>query len=252
MDSEVVLDVQGLSRKFGEQLAVDELCLQVRAGEILGLVGPNGAGKTTTLRSLAGILPLQDGDVRVAGFDVREEELQAKGALAWVPDDAKPFESLTVLEQLEFNAHLYKTEHWRDRAEALLERFDLSEKRDAIGSELSRGMRQKLALCCAWIADPKLVLMDEPLLGLDPRGIREARLAIREWADSGVAVVLSSHLLEWIEALADRILIMDRGQAVFTGTIDQARSDLAGGSDGSLEEIFLSITGPGATAESVK
>lgn len=221
-----------------------DLSFAVDAGEILGLVGPNGAGKTTTLRSLAGVLPLQHGHVRIAGFDIEHDELRAKGALAWVPDEAKPFESLTVWEHLEFYAHLFSVDAWRDKADALLDRFELGSRRDSVGSELSRGMRQKLALCCAWISEPKVVLLDEPLLGLDPRGIREARAAIREWADSGVAVVLSSHLLEWIEALADRILIMDEGVAVFEGTLADARTQLYSDGTGSLEDLFLSITGP--------
>ncbi len=239
---EPVLRVEGLSKRYETQLAVVGLSFDLFAGEILGLVGPNGAGKTTSLRTIAGILPIQEGRVTIAGLDLAREEARAKRALAWVPDDPAPFDSLTVREHLEFVARLYGVREWRERAESLLVQFELVEKRDALGGELSRGMRQKLAFCCAWLASPKLVLLDEPLSGLDPRGIRSARDAIRELARTGVGVILSSHLLELIEALADRILIMDRGRAVFTGTLDEARATIVAGAGSSLEEIFLAAT----------
>jgi len=240
--SEPVLRVEGLSKRYEAQLAVAGLSFELFSGEILGLVGPNGAGKTTTLRTIAGILPIQEGRVTIGGLDLAREEARAKRALAWVPDDPAPFDSLTVREHLEFVARLYGIREWQERAERLFEQFELVEKRDALGGELSRGMRQKLAFCCAWLAEPRLVLLDEPLSGLDPRGIRSARDAIRDLARTGVGVILSSHLLELIEALADRILIMDRGKAVFTGTLDEARATIVAGAGSSLEEIFLAAT----------
>jgi len=237
------LAVAGFSKSYEGLAAVVDLSFRVRAGEILGLVGPNGAGKTTTLRSIAGILPIQKGSITVAGHDLAIDEHEAKSRLAWVPDDPQPFDSLTVEEHLLFTARLYGIDEWRARAGELLATFELSEKRGALGGELSRGMRQKLAFACAWLSRPELLLLDEPLSGLDPRGIRAARRAIRELADSGVAVLLSSHLLELIEALADRILIMDRGRAVFDGTLEEARAALAPESGSSLEEIFMAATG---------
>ena len=236
------LAVRGFGRRYGDQVAVRDLSLTVAPGEILGLVGPNGAGKTTTLRSVAGVLPLQEGRVVVAGHDLEAEEAAAKSALAWVPDEPQPFDVLTVWEHLEFTASLYGTPDWESKATALLERFELTEKRGALGGELSRGMRQKLAFSCAWLSEPKLVLLDEPLSGLDPRGIRAARKAIRELADTGVGVILSSHLLELIEALADRLLILHEGRALFTGTLEEARAALAPEPGSSLEEIFLHAT----------
>ena len=240
-EEEPALIVRSLSRHYEGTPAVDRLSQRVAPGELLGLVGPNGAGKTTTLRSIAGVLPLQEGEIRVDGHDVAREEVAAKRALAWVPDDPQPFESLTVDEHLAFTARLYGIEGWREKADALLARMQLEEKREALGGELSRGMRQKLALCCAWLSEPRLVLLDEPLSGLDPRGIRSARAAIFDLASSGVAVVISSHLLELIEALAHRLLIMDHGRAAFTGTLAEARRAI-GGDGGSLEEIFLAVT----------
>jgi ABC-2 type transport system ATP-binding protein len=236
------LVVENLTKHYEGQLAVEDLSFTVRRGEILGIVGPNGAGKTTTLRSLTGILPLQHGRVLVDGVDLAREEARAKHALAWIPDDPQPFDSLTVHEHLEFTAALYRLVDWRPHGEDLLRRFDLGEKRDALGGELSRGMRQKLAFCCAWLHRPSVVLMDEPLTGLDPRGIRSAKEEVRELARSGTAVLLSSHLLDLVEALADRILILAHGRKMFEGTLAEARASHAAGEDTSLEEIFLAVT----------
>jgi len=241
--SETPLLVDGLGRSYERTRALSALSFQVHAGEILGLVGPNGAGKTTALRSIAGVLPIQEGRVLVSGFDVAHEEVQAKRNLAWVPDDPQPFDALTVEEHLEFTAALFGLSGWEARGDELLARFELAGKRAALGGELSRGMRQKLACACAWLVNPRLLLLDEPLAGLDPRGIRSAREAIRELSLAGTAVLLSSHQLELIESLAHRILILDRGRCVFLGTLDEARAKLAGAAGASLEEIFLYATG---------
>jgi ABC-2 type transport system ATP-binding protein len=247
------LVVEDLSKDYDGARAVTDLSFRVDAGEILGLVGPNGAGKTTTLRSIAGVLPLQAGRVIIAGEDLARSEVKAKQNLAWIPDDPQPFDSLTVHEHLRFTAALYGVREWEERADRLLERFELTHKRGALGGELSRGMRQKLAFCCAWVHRPKVVLMDEPLSGLDPRGIRSAKLAIRELANEGTAVILSSHLLELIEELAHRILIVDHGRKVFVGTLAEARTSLRASEGSSLEEIFLAATeGSSAPSDDVE
>jgi ABC-2 type transport system ATP-binding protein len=246
-----VLRVRNLSRSYSDTVAVDDLSFGIRAGEILGLVGPNGAGKTTALRSIAGVLPLQSGQVEVVGFDLQSEEVEAKRCLAWVPDDPQPFDTLTVREHVEFTAQLYGIRNWEPECDALLERFELTAKRDALGGELSRGMRQKLAFSCAWMSHPKVILMDEPLSGLDPRGIRAAKDAIRSIAANGAAVILSSHLLELIEELADSLLIIDQGKLVFRGSLEEARALHVEGGVGSLEEIFMAATGDGAQAADI-
>lgn len=237
-----MLRVEGLTKTFENHTAVRNLSFEAQRGEIVGLVGPNGAGKTTTLRSIVGILPVKQGRILVCGNDVMLAEAAAKRCLCWVPDDPQPFDALTVDEHLEFTAALYGVADWRGRADQLLERFDLVEKKNALGGELSRGMRQKLAFACAWLTSPRLVLLDEPLTGLDPRGIRSAKRAIAELAAEGSAVILSSHLLELIQELATRILIVDRGEKVFDGTLQQARETITGTQGGSLEEIFLRVT----------
>jgi len=240
------LVVQEFSKTYEDTEAVRDLSFSVFGGEILGLVGPNGAGKTTTLRSIAGVLPLQHGSVTVCGIPIQGDEARAKSQLAWIPDDPQPFDSLTVHEHLRFTAALYGVPDWEPRADALLHRFELEEKRDALGGELSRGMRQKLAFCCAWLHEPGVVLMDEPLSGLDPRGIRSAKAAVRELSGRGAAVILSSHLLVLIEELAHRILILDRGRKIFAGTLAEARATLQAPEGSSLEEIFMAATEGGS------
>ncbi|MEX1025178.1 MAG: ABC transporter ATP-binding protein [Planctomycetota bacterium] len=235
----LTLSVRGLSRDYEGTRALEPLDLDLAPGRILGLVGPNGAGKTTALRMIAGILPTTAGSVAILGHDVEAEPVAAKRHLGWVPDDPTPFDSLTVWEHLEFTARLFEVDAWPSRAEVLLRLFELVEKRDALGGELSRGMRQKLSFACAWLPEPALLLLDEPLSGLDPRGIRAAREAIRGWAQRGTSVILSSHLLDLVEVLADEILVLDRGRKVFHGTLAEARALRSGG----LEEIFFAITG---------
>lgn len=244
-----VLVVEGLSKHYDGTHALDRLSFRARRGRILGLVGPNGAGKTTALRSIAGVLPIREGRVEICGHDVQRDEIAAKSCLGWVPDDPEPFDTLTVEEHLEFTARLHRMRDWRERAEELLTRFELLEKRNALGGELSRGMRQKLAFACAWLYRPKVVLLDEPLSGLDPRGIRSAKNAIRELAAEGTAVILSSHLLGLIEELADELLILDRGRSVFQGTLAEARLAHLREADSSLEEIFFAATGDGGGRE---
>ncbi|MHC4894317.1 MAG: ABC transporter ATP-binding protein [Planctomycetota bacterium] len=246
-DARPLLEVERLSKSYDSTHAVSDLSFRVCAGDVLGLVGPNGAGKTTTLRTLAGVLPIERGRVTVDGFDLRDQERRAKRQLAWVPDDPQPFDTLTVDEHLDFTATLYGVDDWRDRAEALLERFELVEKRGALGGELSRGMRQKLAFCCAWLPRPRVVLLDEPLSGLDPRGIRSAKAAIREIAAEGTAVVLSSHLLALVEELGSRLLVIDRGRPVYDGSMAMALEQLTEGTG--LEDVFFSVTGGGREAD---
>ena len=241
-----LLEVAGLSKQYDATFAVRDLSLSVAGGEILGLVGPNGAGKTTTLRTVAGVLPIQRGRIEVAGFDLATQEREVKRRLAWVPDDPQPFDALSVEEHLEFTASLYGVDDWQNRADALLEQFELGEKRRALGGELSRGMRQKLAFCCAWLPRPEVVLLDEPLSGLDPMGIRSAKAAIRELAAAGSAVILSSHLLDLVQELGTHLMVLGRGQCLFHGPMGEALHER--GSDSRLEEVFFRVTGAGAPA----
>jgi ABC-2 type transport system ATP-binding protein len=211
-------------------------------------VGPNGAGKTTTLRCLAGILPPTTGTVRIGGHDVQREPVAAKRALAYLPDEPRLFEYLTVWEHLNFTARLYQVTDWETEGRGLLETLELSGKESALPGELSRGMKQKLSIACGFLHGPALVLLDEPLTGLDPLGIRRMKEALRRRAESGAALVLSSHLLPLVEELCHRVLILARGHQVACGTVQEIRAQV-GAPGSSLEDLFLAITDSGPAGE---
>lgn len=239
-----VLEVQGLEKTYGDVRAVQGLTFQVAPGEVLGLVGPNGAGKTTTLRCLAGILPLSAGRVGVAGNDLSSAPVAAKRALAFLPDEPRLFEYLTVWEHLNFVARLYGVEDWEERARALLDEMELANKEKALPGELSRGMKQKLSIACGFLHSPRLIILDEPLTGLDPLAIRRMKASLRRRAEQGTALVLSSHLLPLVEELCHRILVIAGGRVVALGTLADIRAHLSGpeGAGASLEELFIRIT----------
>jgi ABC-2 type transport system ATP-binding protein len=241
------LRVEGLGKVYqgptgGTLRAVSELSFEVRAGEILGLVGPNGAGKTTTLRCLAGIIPPSTGTVSVGGHDLVTRPVDAKQRLAFLPDEPAFFDYLTVREHLNLMARLYGVADWEARAGALLEELELSGKEGALPQELSRGMKQKLSIACAFLHDPALILLDEPLTGLDPLGIRKMKRSLQERARSGASLVLSSHLLPLVEELCHRVLVIAGGRCVALGTLEEIRTQLGAG-EGTLEELFVHIMG---------
>ncbi|MDC0935838.1 ABC transporter ATP-binding protein [Pirellulales bacterium] len=240
-----MIDVQDFYKKYDKTLAVAGLEFTVDAGEILGLIGPNGAGKTTTLRALAGVLPPSHGRLAVAGFDVSEEPIEAKRRLAYVPDDPPVFPDLTVNEHLAFTASVYEVREADNTAARLLEQFELGSKRETPARDLSRGMRQKLAICCAYLHNPRAILLDEPLTGLDPAGIRTLKETVVDRAGSGAAVIISSHLLAMVEDVCTHVLILNEGAAKFTGPITELRDRHA--SDASLEQIFFTACGLATT-----
>lgn len=248
-----VLSVERLVKSYPTLTAVRELSFSIPPGEITAMVGPNGAGKTTTMRCIAGVFPPSSGSIRVAGHDIVTDSVRAKQRLAYVPDDPKLFESLTVDEHLEFIAAAYKLTNWKDRAAQLLDLFELTPKRSTAAAELSRGMRQKTAIVCAYLHEPTLVMLDEPLTGLDPRGIRTIKDSMRRLARAGGALLISSHLLALVEDLCTSLLIIHQGRLVFHGPMSEARAAFAAPSgdpnadpsvaaDASLEEIFFRAT----------
>jgi ABC-2 type transport system ATP-binding protein len=238
-----MIDVSLLSKSYGTVAAVDALSFRVAPGQVLGLVGPNGAGKTTTLRCLCGILPPTSGTIQIAGHDLRTDGPKAKAELAFVPDEPELFDYLTVEEHLRFIGRLYGVADAPTRAPVLLEELELTEKRRVLPGELSRGMKQKLAIACGLLHNPKALILDEPLTGLDPAGIKKMKATITARARDGAAVILSSHLLHLVEELCSTLLVIRRGRCVALGTLDDiitGRPDLAGQS---LEDIFLALTG---------
>jgi ABC-2 type transport system ATP-binding protein len=234
-----VIEVSGLTRRFDDTLAVGGIDMVVQPGEIVGLVGVNGAGKTTFLRMLSGILPPTSGSITIAGHELKGDAVEARAQLAFVPDTPNLFDPLTVLEHMVFVGELYGVEDPGPRTDALLSEFELEDKRHATAASLSRGMRQKLAICCAFLHEPPALLLDEPLTGLDPPGRRRMNDAIAARAKAGSAVIVSSHQLEFVEKLSDRFVIVHKGQVRLAGTLEEIQ---AGAADQSLEDIFLAAT----------
>ena len=238
-----MIHIEDFHKTYGETVAVQGLSFEISPGIVLGLVGPNGAGKTTTLRTLAGIIPPTRGRLSVAGHDLSLDPVAAKRELAYVPDDPKLFDSLTVWEHLEFIAAAYRVPDFEQKALKLLEEFELVEKRDSLAQELSRGMRQKVAICCGYLHSPQAILFDEPLTGLDPRAIRTMKDSVIARARDGAAVIISSHLLALVEDLCSQLLILNQGKCLFFGPLQEARSRFADlGTDASLEEVFFRAT----------
>jgi ABC-2 type transport system ATP-binding protein len=240
-----VIEVDDFHKAFADQVAARGITFRVGPGELLAIIGPNGAGKTTTMRAMAGIIPASRGRLSIAGYDVDAEPLAAKSRLAFVSDDAPVFPDLTVEEHLSFYASIYQVRDARAKALGLLEEFTLTAKLRAPASSLSRGMRQKLAICCAYLHDPQAILFDEPLTGLDPLAIRVFKRSLQERAAKGAAVLISSHLLAMVEDLCTHVLILDHGVQRFFGKIDDLRTSFDHvDASASLEDIFFATTSP--------
>ncbi|MCU0624943.1 MAG: ABC transporter ATP-binding protein [Gemmatimonadaceae bacterium] len=245
-----MIQLAGATKRYGSFTAVDALDLEIPPGEVFGFLGANGAGKTTTLKMMSGILRPDRGTVRVAGHDMARDPVQAKRQLAFVPDRPYVYDKLTGHEFLRFTAALYGLE-WRaarPRAQELLELFELEAWEHELVEQYSHGMRQKLLLTAAVLHRPKVLLVDEPLVGLDPRGARLLKDMLRAYAALGNAVIMSTHTLETVEATCDRIGIMRRGQLVACGTVPELRTWLRM-PDAPLEQLFLHLAGEAAARD---
>jgi ABC-type multidrug transport system ATPase subunit len=228
-----MITVENLSKKYGKLLANDDISLNVKPGELCVLLGPNGAGKSTLIKSVCGLLRFQ-GRVTVGGFDNRS--LEAKRILGYVPEMPSLYPLLTVYEHLEFIAKAYRLENWEGFADELLKRFELDDKIKKLGKELSKGMQQKVSVCCALLFRPKAVILDEPLVGLDPHGIRELKQMMSELKRQGCALLISTHMIDSMEEDWDATYILKDGRVAAVCR----REALAGGQ--SLEDIYFSIT----------
>ncbi|MBO6509606.1 MAG: ABC transporter ATP-binding protein [Roseibium sp.] len=237
------LEILNLHKRFSEP-AVNDLSLSVREGEFYALLGPNGAGKTTTLRMVAGLLQADAGAVRICGIDAFADPVAAKKVLAWVPDEPMVYDKLTPLEYLEFVAGLWSMDAdlARFKADSLLEAFGLGPYANERCGGFSKGMRQKVALAGALIHEPRLIILDEPLTGLDAGSARQVKQVLSGLVAQGVSIVMTTHILEVAERMADRIGIIARGQLVAEGTLEELR-DRASADGNTLEDIFLNIVG---------
>lgn len=238
-----MIQVEGLTKLYGEFVAVNELSFAVKAGEVMGLVGPNGAGKTTTLRCLGGIIPPTRGTIRICDFDIAKDPIAAKKQLAFFTDEPRLFDYLTVQQHLNFVARIYQVSNYEALAGSLLEELEIADKRDALPGELSRGMKQKLVIACGLLHSPKVIFFDEPLTGLDPLGIRRMKDSILKRARAGAAIIISSHLLHLVQEICSHVLILKNGRKIIDGTIDEIRRRFSEEPDANLEDIFFRATG---------
>lgn len=239
-----MIEVNGLAKFYGSFEAVRDLSFTVRPGEVLGLVGPNGAGKTSTLRCLAGIIPFNRGTVRIAGCDIVGEPVAAKRQLAFFPDEPRLFDYLTVRQHLAFVARIYGVANHASVADPLLDELEIADKADRLPSELSRGMKQKLAIACGLLHAPQVLFFDEPLTGLDPLGIRRMKDSIIKRARAGATIVLSSHLLHLLEEVCTHVLILKRGEKIAAGTLEEVAAQFGdGNAQANLEDVFIRATG---------
>lgn len=248
-----MIELTALTKKYGRFVAVDALDLFVPRGELFGFLGPNGAGKTTTLRMIAGILRPTQGSVRIAGIDLAVDPMAAKARLGFIPDRPFIYEKLTGMEFLRFVAGLYGEagETIEHRGRELLALFDLEEWRDELVESYSHGMRQKLIISSAFVHRPDVIVVDEPMVGLDPKAAKTLKDLFREYTRRGHTIMMSTHTLEVAQAMCDRIGIIQKGKIRACGTMDDLRRNADRGDEG-LEEIFLKLTGDGAARELVE
>jgi ABC-2 type transport system ATP-binding protein len=246
------VSLKGVRRTFGSSVAVDRMDLHVRPGELYALLGPNGAGKTTTLRMIAGLLRPDAGSIRIFGIDALADPIAAKRITAWLPDEPMLYDKLTPLEYLELVAGLWRVPpaHAERQAAELIDILDLGPHRHQRCEGFSRGMKQKVALAGALIHDPKLIMLDEPLTGIDAAIARQVKELLTARVRAGATIILTTHILEVAERLADRIGIVHRGRLAVEGTLAELK-DAAGRGSSTLEDVFLSLTHESATAEAM-
>jgi ABC-2 type transport system ATP-binding protein len=235
-----MINIQDLTVLYGEYVAVDGLNLNVKEGELFAFLGPNGAGKTTTIKALTGLLGPDRGSVSVGGYDMQDDPIKAKSIMGYVPDVAVFYDKLTSIEFMRFIGDLYEIDRSKlnDNTVDLFQKFDLNSFSHSPIEELSHGTRQRLAIAAALVHDPKVFVIVEPMVGLDPLHARAVKAELRERSDQGVTVLMSTHLLNVAEELADRIGIIDRGKLVALGTLNELRE---GENSSALEEIFLRL-----------
>lgn len=232
-----MLQIEHFTKEYGNKIAVNDLSLEIRSGEIFGFIGHNGAGKTTTIKAVAGILPFQKGEIRVDGISVRENPLECKKRMAYIPDNPDLYEFLSGIQYLNFIADIFQVPK-REREERIGKYGDLFGLTGDLGSTVStysHGMKQKLAIIAAWLHQPKMVIMDEPFVGLDPKASHLLKGMMRELCDRGGAIFFSTHVLEVAEKLCDKVAIIKGGKLIRSGTMEEVKGD------DSLEQVFLEL-----------
>lgn len=232
-----MLQIQHLTKTYGDKTAVNDLSLHILPGEIYGFIGHNGAGKTTTLKSIAGILGFDSGDILVCGVSVRKDPIACKQRLAYIPDNPDLYDFMTGIQYLNFIADIFDVDAAKrqERIQKYGDLFELTSDLAAPISAYSHGMKQKLAIVSAWLHDPQLILMDEPFVGLDPKAAHTLKGMMREVCDAGGAIFFSTHVLEVAEKLCDKVAIIKGGRLIRSGTMEEVKGD------DSLEDVFLEL-----------
>jgi len=232
-----MLKIENLTKNYGDKLAVDDLSIHIAPGEIYGFIGHNGAGKTTTLKACAGILQFDKGEIFVDGVSMKRDPIGCKKKMAYIPDNPELYDFMTGLQYLDFIADIYgvSIEERKERIHKYASAFELEKDLPALISSYSHGMKQKLAIISAWIHSPKLIMMDEPFVGLDPKAAKLLKDMMREVCDNGGAIFFSTHVLEVAEKLCDKVAIIKKGQLIRSGTMEQVKGDE------SLEDVFLEL-----------
>ena len=245
-----MISIQGLRKQYGSFTAVDGVDLDVSPGEIHGFLGPNGAGKTTSIRMIAGLLRPTAGRIIVNGHDLASSPAAAKASLGFIPDRPYIYEKLTAAEFLRFHAGLYAMDAsgLDQRVREMLELFELGRWENELVESFSHGMKQRLVMCAAFLHRPRAVLVDEPMVGLDPRGAKLIKSVFRRMSEHGVAILMSTHTLEVAQEMCDRITIILKGKIIARGTVDELRA-MAGGPYEELTQVFLRLTGGSALQE---
>ncbi|MFV9566844.1 ABC transporter ATP-binding protein [Thermoanaerobacter mathranii] len=233
-----VLSIKNLKKYYGKIKAVDGITFELYPGEVVGLIGPNGAGKSTTLKTIMGLLRKTEGEIKVCGYDYKDKEARKK--LSYIPEIPDIYPMLTVWEHMKFIALAYNLDNWEKEALRYLEAYDLLDKKDELGANLSKGMRQKVMVICGLLYKPEVMLFDEPFVGLDPKAIRELKDTIRELKKEGKSVLLSTHMLDSVQNLGDRVLILKAGKLIYEGTLEEVMEKA--GPNRTLEDLFLEVT----------
>ncbi len=234
-----MLNIENLTKTYGEKKAVDNLSIHIAPGEIYGFIGHNGAGKTTTLKACAGILQFDKGEITIDGVSMKKDPLGCKRKMAYIQDNPELYDYMTGLQYLDFVADIYgvSIEERKSKIHKYASAFELEKDLPAVISSYSHGMKQKLAIISAWIHSPKLIMMDEPFVGLDPKAAKLLKDMMREICDEGGAIFFSTHVLEVAEKLCDKVAIIKKGQLIRSGTMEQVKGD------DSLEDVFLELEG---------
>lgn len=233
-----MLEVRSLSKLFDKRNALNQVTFTIAAGEVVGLLGPNGAGKSTCIKCITGLLRQDEGTITLSGVSHKQPE--ARRRMAYVPETPDPYPLLTVWEHLQFTAQLYSVADWKPYAQDLMDRFEMTTNRDKLGKELSKGMRQKVSMMCGLVSKPDFIMFDEPMIGLDPKAIRETRQLFKELKQQGKSLLVSTHLIDSVETIADRILILNKGVLIKDDTPENLKALIG---SGTLEESFFNLTG---------